>query len=130
MIKMSEGRCRGCGQLQMVQAPESANNYEIERMATRKCSCAESKELIAWWDLVDDLKSVCSWESEKLGFKPIPAKAQEELKVICGSVNEGRIEKAQIVCEGSTISIVKKDGKVRITRKMTVEIDGESEAEA
>ena len=128
MIKMAEGTCRACGQIQQVRIEEGQGEFEANIEATKKCGCDGSREIVAWWGVKAELKRVCSWESAALGFQPIPDETQKELLVVCGSVNEGRIDKAQINAEGSTITIVKKDGKVKINRKMSLEIDGESEA--
>ena len=123
MIKMAEGTCRACGQIQQVRIEEGKGEFEANIEATKKCGCDGSREVVAWWNIKAELERVCSWESEALGFQPIPDKTQKELLVICGSVNEGRIDKAQINAEGSTITITKKDCKVKISRKMSLEID-------
>ena len=128
MIKRVEGICKACGQIQQVRIEEGQGAFEANIEATRKCGCDGSREIVAWWGVRKELQRVCSWESAALGFRPIPDKTQEELLVVCGSVNEGRIDKAQINAKGSTITIVKKDSKVKISRKMSLEIDGESEA--
>lgn len=42
-MKDVQGKCRFCGQYQMLSVPDSFNDVDIEDEATKKCDCAEAQ---------------------------------------------------------------------------------------
>lgn len=122
MVKMVEGYCKGCGQIQMVHVDENANELDINIAATRKCNCDESKDIVAWWDIQNAIKRICMDAGGY--FEQLTSKTEEELKVIAGSIFEDRITKAVISIGDSTITLQAKDDSVAVSRKKTIEIEG------
>lgn len=127
MLHMMEGECQGCHQFVRVDADDQC---DANIKATEACDCQESDRLVHWWNFKRRLENVCSTTAKDAGFEPITNGTRERIEEIGRAIYDGELEKAQIYTKDSQVTIQSREGRLQLSRKMTVEIEGDEHGES
>lgn len=122
-MKNMMGTCMYCGTGIGVMAETQTEANEI---ASRECSCAESKienKKKAMRDRIEELAGV---GCEELGFSPVDPEICEEIKTVGSLIIESKLQQASFKVDGTNI-MIKAGEKTKVTRKYTYEQTGEIE---
>ena len=117
------GECRYCGLGIGVMAETQAEANEI---ASRECSCAESKIENKKKAMRDRIEELAGAGCEELGFSPVDPEICEEIKAVGSMIIEGKLQQASFKVDGTNI-LIKAGEKTKVTRKYTYEQTGEIE---
>lgn len=118
-----EGICQGCGQIVSVEAE---TQEEADNKATRNCNCDRAKQVQSYDRLMEQIDEFCADGCEELGFSPLPDKTIFSIKTTATQILENNIDKSTFQVEGTTISIVRREKNVIVSRKKTLKVEGAS----
>lgn len=117
--KTYDGKCRGCGEIQVVIAN---SQREADELVTDACGCEESKHIKEYDMMMANIDEVLGKACTKNGFYPVDSVTIARVRELADLIWRGKIEKASFEIDRTTILISNTTKGIRVSRKRIEEI--------